>query len=56
MVDNWQCRFCACDGTVEVSDILALLERVDRAGYDLLKTEHLYDFDGQRAYTRGQGE
>jgi isocitrate dehydrogenase len=56
VVDNWQCRFCSCDGTISVKDVLALLERVDEAGYDLLKTEHLYNFDGERAYTRGQGE
>ena len=56
VIDQWQARFKSTDGPVEVTDVLALLERVDEAGFDLLKTEHLYNFDGERGYTRGQGE
>jgi isocitrate dehydrogenase len=53
--DHWQCRFEA-DEAVEVADVLALLKEVDLVGLDLVKTEHLYNFDGERGYTRGQGE
>ncbi len=53
--DHWQCRFEA-DEPIEVADVLSLLEHIDEAGLDLVKTEHLYDFDGEPGYTRGQGE
>jgi len=26
------------------------------AGWDVIKTEHLYSFDGERAYSLGQGQ
>jgi isocitrate dehydrogenase len=29
---------------------------VHNAGFDVIKTEHLYTFDGQRGYSLGQGE
>ena len=35
---------------------VALQQRVDRAGFDVVKTEGLYTFDGQRGYSLGQGE
>ena len=53
--DHWQCRFEA-DEALEVADVLSLLKEVDLVGLDLIKTEHLYNFDGERGYTRGQGE
>ena len=36
--------------------VIALLQRVDAAGLDFIKTEHLCTFDGVRGYSLGQGE
>lgn len=35
---------------------LALQQRIAAAGFDIVKTEGLYTFDGQRGYSLGQGE
>ncbi len=55
--DHWRCRFTAASG-VQASNALVveLLSRLARAGVDFVKTEHLYDFDGQRGYSLGQGQ
>ena len=54
--DNWRCRFAAPDGgTATHRDVIALLERLDAAGLDVIKTEHLYTFDGQRGYSVSSG-
>ncbi len=37
-------------------EVIALLERVDAAGLDFIKTEHLYTFDGQPGYSVAQGQ
>jgi isocitrate dehydrogenase len=42
--------------SVSHAAILALLARINAAGLDFIKTEHLYTFDGERGYTLGQGE
>jgi isocitrate dehydrogenase len=54
--DHWQCRFETTNGPIEVGEVLDLLKAIDEAGFDLIKTEHLYNFDGEPGYTRGQGE
>jgi isocitrate dehydrogenase len=56
--DHWRCRFQATtpDGTVTHAQILALLQRVTAAGFDVIKTENLYNFDGEPGYSLGQGE
>jgi isocitrate dehydrogenase len=36
--------------------VLTLLRGLHEAGFDVIKTEHLYTFDGARAYSLGQGE
>lgn len=55
--DHWRCRFVSADDTpVSHAQILGLLGRFDAAGFDFIKTEHLYTFDGERGYSLGQGE
>ena len=52
--DHWRVRFLGSDGArLEHNDVLALLGRIDAAGYDFIKMEHLYDFDGQPGYSAG---
>ncbi len=55
--DHWRCRFLAKEGVgMTATDIRLLLEALERAGLDAIKTENLYLFNGQRAYSLGQGE
>ena len=56
--DHWRCRFVPADtgADLELPRVLALLHALFEAGYDVIKTEHLYTFDGARAYSLGQGE
>jgi len=56
--DHWRCRFMATDeerGCTH-SQISSLMLRVANAGFDFIKTEHLYTFDGERGYSLAQGE
>jgi isocitrate dehydrogenase len=55
--DHWRCRFTRQDGTAtSFPRVLELLGALDERGFDVIKTEHLYTFDGVRAYSLGQGE
>jgi isocitrate dehydrogenase len=55
--DHWRCRFLpATSGAIINHDqIVALLTRVGAAGFDFIKTENLYNFDGARGYSLDQG-
>ena len=64
--DHWRCRFVASDAQVTGAqltfppvpflDVLALLHRLVDYQFYIIKTEHLYLMDGQRAFSLGQGE
>ncbi|MEO0557868.1 MAG: NADP-dependent isocitrate dehydrogenase [Bacteroidota bacterium] len=55
--DHWRCRFTNPDGAaVTPSDVVDLQRRLVDAGMDVIKTENLYLFDGERAYSLAQGE
>ncbi|MBO6574417.1 MAG: NADP-dependent isocitrate dehydrogenase [Rhodothermales bacterium] len=55
--DHWRCRFLPTTAdTVTFDEVLTLLSAVHAGGFDVIKTEHLYTFDGERAYSLGQGE
>ncbi len=56
--DHWRCRFLpdAEGKTVSHGQMISLLNRVDEAGYDFIKTENLYNFDGERGFSLDQGE
>ena len=55
--DHWRCRLVAKDGrVVSFDEVLELLGAIHAAGLEVIKTEHLYTFDGQRGYSLGQGE
>ncbi len=56
-VDHWRCRFLASQpGSASHADVLALLNRLTNCGYDFIKTEGLYRFDGKPGYSAGQGQ
>lgn len=55
--DHWRCRFPVAGGHApRPHDIPALLLRLAEAGFDAVKTENLYTFDGVRGYSQAQGE
>ncbi|MBC7933471.1 MAG: NADP-dependent isocitrate dehydrogenase [Rubrivivax sp.] len=55
--DHWRCRFLSeNDGaTLTHPQVISLLKRVADAGFDFIKTENLYNFDGARGYSLDQG-
>ncbi len=57
-VDHWRCRFMADNNgdTILHQQVIDLLSRFNSAGIDFIKTEHLYNFDGQPGYSLGQGQ
>src|SRR5689334_3298215 len=56
--DHWRCRFLpeSDGGNVSHAQVISLLGRVADDGYDFIKTEGLYTFDGQRGFSLDQGE
>lgn len=55
--DHWRCRFMSDgEGAVTPLQTISLLGRIASAGYDAIKTENLYTFDGQVGFTLSQGE
>ena len=55
--DHWRCRFLSSGGDgISHQQIVSLLQRVGDAGLDFIKTENLYNFDGERGYSLDQGE
>jgi isocitrate dehydrogenase len=57
--DHWRCRFFSTDGEgkpISPAQIVDLLSRFTAAGYDFIKMENLYTFDGKAGYTAVQGE
>lgn len=48
--DHWRCRFLA-DNPIHHRTITDLLNRLSSSGFDFIKTENLYTFNGQRGYS-----
>jgi len=52
--DHWRCRF---DGkSLKPNDLIKLQELITNADLEIIKTENLYTFDGERGYSLGQGQ
>ncbi len=55
--DHWRCRFLAPGGgTISATDGISLQARMAGIGLDPIKTEGLFAFDGEPAFTKGQGQ
>ncbi|GAB4229715.1 MAG: NADP-dependent isocitrate dehydrogenase [Ekhidna sp.] len=55
--DHWRCRFEVENGNpAETTSIPKLLSQAIDEGLDVIKTENLYEFDGKRGYSLGQGQ
>jgi isocitrate dehydrogenase len=55
--DHWRCRYEIEDnGVVSKSTIPSLLAKAVDEQIDVIKTENLYEFDGKRGFSLGQGQ
>lgn len=55
--DHWRLRFKPEAGTtINNADLLNLITRLHEAGFEFIKIENLYRFDGKEAYSLGQGQ
>jgi len=55
--DHWRCRYETENGhDVNKAAIPLLLSKAIEQELDIIKTENLYEFDGQRGYSLGQGQ
>lgn len=57
VTDHWRCRFQSA-GELPVTHhrLISLFQRAVNAGFDVVKTENLYMFDGERGFSLGAGE
>ena len=55
--DHWRCRFEIPNGKALIhSAIPELLSKAIASGIEVIKTENLYEFDGVKSYSAGQGQ
>lgn len=55
--DHWRCRYeLSNGGEANKSSIPQLLADAIKEEIDVIKTENLYEFDGKRGYSLGQGQ
>ncbi len=56
--DHFRARFKSKDAMQPIThaDICGVLDRIHKAGFDFIKTENLYTFDGVPGFTRSQSE
>jgi isocitrate dehydrogenase len=63
--DHWRCRFVDAESktegqtvynVIDFEKVIALLSKLHNEGFEVIKTENLYEFDGKRAFSLGQGE
>jgi isocitrate dehydrogenase len=57
IADHWCCRYMSADGEeLTGGQIAALLAALYKAGFDVVKTDNLYHFDGERGFSLAQGD
>lgn len=63
--DHWRCRFVDNHSKIEdnlvynpidFETVIALISNLHNQGFQVIKSENLYEFDGKRAFSLGQGE
>lgn len=55
--DHWRCRFmCDTENVCDYTAMIRLLQHIQDAGFEIIKTENLYNMNGQPAYTAAQGQ
>lgn len=65
LTDHWRCRFVGYNDEtgkespyagVKYGHVLELLTKLYHLGFDIIKTENLYEFNGKPGFSLGQGE
>lgn len=56
--DHWRCRFSSpkMDKTVSYQDVINLSQKLNDAGFDIIKTENLCKFDDKISFSLAQGQ
>lgn len=55
--DHWRCRFMSpSENGFSAAEIVSLMQRALGEGIEIIKTENLYKFNGQPAFSVGQGQ
>jgi isocitrate dehydrogenase len=55
--DHWRCRYKHPEqGTLSYDLVLDLLRKINDEGFEIIKTENLYNFNGEAGYSAGQGQ
>ncbi|MBC8098840.1 MAG: NADP-dependent isocitrate dehydrogenase [Armatimonadetes bacterium] len=55
--DHWRCRFQSIgERAINPHHIISVLQRAANADLEVVKTENLYMFDGERGFSLGQGQ
>lgn len=54
-VDHWRCRFKSDDKPLSFASLLDLQTRLHEHGFDVVKTENLYNFNGSPGYAAVHG-
>ena len=54
--DHWRCRFRTGEWReLDKNKIFELLKKIEAAGFDTIKTENLYTFDGETGFSEVHG-
>lgn len=56
--DHWRCRYSSKNMDMDVAskEVVDLQASLTAAGFDIIKTENLYRFDGELGFSLGQGQ
>jgi isocitrate dehydrogenase len=54
-VDHWRCRFMSPSMQLGFNEVLNVQSRLHEAGYDVVKTENLYNFNGEPGFAAVHG-
>lgn len=55
--NHWRCRFMPKgERRIGKDEVVGILQNALEKGVDVIKTENLYEFDGKKAYSLGQGQ
>jgi isocitrate dehydrogenase len=54
-VDHWRCRYSAEGSAIKPTQIVELMQNLVQAGFDVIKTENLCTFDGEKGFSAVQG-
>lgn len=54
-VDHWRCRFMSATKYLDFEQVLGVQKRLLAEGFDIVKTENLYNFDGKAGFAAVHG-